>query len=161
MEPALCKKEDSSPGLSQSASGKSISKGAKTVEFDTGRKIIMGSSARGDLLIVENPEGFTELSVIFTGSGPVLNFQSAKINLRSDGDLSLDCENLVVNASCHMKIKTGGDLVHEIEGEIKTQAKGKTTHKARAVDIESDLGNVKIKANDDVLLDGERIRLNC
>ncbi len=161
MEPALCKKENNCPGLSQGTSGKSLSQSPKTVESDTGRKILLGSSDKGDILVVENPEGFIELSVIFTGSGPVLNFQSGKINLKSDGDLNFDCKNLAFNALCDVKIKTGGDLVQEVKGEIKTEARGKSTHKARAVDIESDLGNVKIKANDDVLLDGERVRLNC
>lgn len=133
----------------------------QAIKLASGRKARFSSSTEDDLLIVENPDGFVELSVQFTADGPVLNFQTAKLNLKTRGDLSVDCREFKVNASENIQLVSEGDMVQNIRGDLQSTALGKSLHEAHTVEIRSTLGNVNLKANDDVRLDGERVKLNC
>ena len=67
------------------------------------------------------------------------------LSLKTDGDLALSARRIDLNATEGMSLTTAGDL--------------KTT--GRTQTIVADLGDVKLKANDDVRLNGERVLVNC
>ena len=67
------------------------------------------------------------------------------LTLKTDGDLALSARRIDLNASEGMSLTTAGDL--------------KTT--GRSQTIVADLGDVKVKANDDVRFNGERVLVNC
>ncbi len=133
-----------------------------------GQKIILKSGRRvhffggedEELLVVHNPQGEIELAVRFTAAGPVLNFSAAAFNLQTPGDVKINCRKLLVNSTEAIELNSGGNMVQKINGEKTTQVRGKSFYEAHTVAIKSRRGNVNVKANDDVRLDGERIKLN-
>ncbi len=133
----------------------------RIVLFPSGRRASFKNSDGEDLLIVKNPEGFVELMVRFTDAGPVLYFQSAALDIKSRGDFAVDCKKFRVRAKECIDLTSKGDLVQDVHGKMETKVVEESVIKARKIEIKSTLGDVDIKANDDVHLRGERIKLNC
>jgi hypothetical protein len=105
------------------------------VTFSSGREVTV-LEAQHESLVVRGPGGEVELRVRFTPEGPMLSFAAAAIDLSAKGAVSIDCEALQVRARQDIAIE------------------------ADAVSITSRLGDVRVHANDDVVMEGERIRLN-
>jgi hypothetical protein len=82
------------------------------------------------------PDGRVCLKIALGPEGPTVELSAAALSVATDGDLSIDCERFQVNA----------------RQEIVTEAVAQR-HVAR-------LGGIDLVANDDVALEGERIRLN-
>jgi len=119
--------------------------------FTSGREVVLDGSSQ-DRLVVRSPTGQIELSVRFTEEGPVLSFTGAAIDLVSPGAVNLDCGSLRVRAREAIAIESGGDIVHNAKGALRAEADD--------VAIRSRVGNLDLAANDDVIVMGERIRLN-
>ena len=77
----------------------------------------------------------------------------------SDGVLRLDCDRLEIQAPGGMSLRTGS-LEQEIAGDLRTRAGGVIESEAHAHRMHARRGDVALSANDDVTLDGERVRLN-
>ena len=82
------------------------------------------------------PDGATLLVVRITEDGPVVKFEG------------------------HLKLEAGRVSIHGREGVV-ISSDGDLESRARIQNITADLGNVNIKANDDVKLNGERVMMNC
>jgi uncharacterized protein (DUF2345 family) len=108
----------------------------------SGRSISVESAT--EHLTVRGPTGEVELRVCFTSEGPVLTFAAAAIRLESSGEVSVACERFTVEAREDLALEAGGAL----------RAEG------HHVDITASRGDVRVQANDDVRVTGERIRLN-
>lgn len=119
--------------------------------FASGREVMLHGSSH-DRLVVRSPTGQVELSVTFTEEGPVLSFSSAAINLVSPGAVNLDCGSLRVRARDGIALETSGDIVQNAKGALRGEADD--------VSLRSRVGDLKLAANDDVIVEGERIRLN-
>ena len=134
----------------------------QTVESRSGRRIEVESDRDGsDHVTVRGLEGQVELQVTLTESGPILRFRAAEMQLESEGRLSLKCDELDVEAARSIRQRAGGDLEQIVAGDASTLVNGGLSSKARTTEIRSMLGDVRIKANDDVKLNGERVKLNC
>lgn len=68
-------------------------------------------------------------------------------------EIALTPSGPVLRIAAGMRIEVAGDLAIEAEN---LQLRGRDS-----VRIEAGRGDVAVRANDDVLLDGERIRMNC
>jgi uncharacterized protein (DUF2345 family) len=102
--------------------------------------------------VVRSPTGQIELSVRFTEQGPVLSFAGAALDLVSPGAVTLDCGSLRVRARDDITLETSGDIVQNAKGALRSEADD--------VSVRSRVGDLKLVANDDVIVEGERIRLN-
>lgn len=132
---------------------------ATTVELPSGRAVTVEAGA-SERLIVRGPAGAVELAIRFTEQGPVLSFSAAAIDLTSAGEIRMDCERLRVHARSEVAVTSDGDLREQIAGSRVTEVAGASTHAAHTVGITSRRGDVTVKANDDVRITGERVRLN-
>ena len=119
--------------------------------FASGREVAL-HGAQQDHLVVRSPTGQVELTVRFTEQGPVLSFSGAAIDLVSPGAVSLDCGSLRIHARDGIALETGGDIVQSARGALRAEADD--------VSLRSRVGDLKLAANDDVIVEGERIRLN-
>jgi hypothetical protein len=118
---------------------------AETLTFSSGRTVECRVVDGRDEVIVRGIAGDVELEVLLTPSGPVLRFRAAELVLESKGRLALDCHDFA--------LRTRGDALLDVQGDLQATA--------RATEIESRRGDVQITANDDVKLNGERVKLNC
>lgn len=115
---------------------------------------------QGDLIELVAPGGELCLSIRLGTAGPIVEVRAASLKVATQGEISLDCERFAVNAREDIALVSSGGIVHDAhrdlilrsDAEIATEAEGQQ-HRARR-------GNFDIQANDDVMLDGERVMLN-
>ena len=136
-----------------------LDKGAITLS--SGRRIEAEMGADGDVIRVRAPGGTVVLTVLVTEAGPVLRFESAEIELAATRKVSVTCERFDVIASEGASLTTAGDLVEKIGGDATREVGGTAKIDAEDVSLAARHGNVDVRANDDVDVRGERIRLNC
>lgn len=99
----------------------------------------------GHLLRLTGPEGERALEIALTPEGPVLRLHGG---LRMDlvGDLAIDAKRVSLHGREGLVLSSGTDAALVAAGDFSVQA---------------ELGDVSVRANDDVRIDGERIRMNC
>jgi len=106
----------------------------------------------GDESVVRiNKAGKNMLNIRITDQGAELVFEDG-IQMRTEGEVCLDGNRLTLRAREELRL--------ESEGEVNIRAEGDMNTEARIQNIRSKLGNVNVKANDDVKLRAERILLN-
>ncbi len=127
--------------------------GADRVEIvvDHGRVVSINSGR--NVLTISNPEGGTELTVTMSPSGPVVSLLSGTLRLEALETLTIAARDIHLETARNFVEYVGGNKQTTVQGEHATEADSQTV-KARR-------GDVFIYANDDVRLDGERIRNNC
>jgi hypothetical protein len=109
-----------------------------SLQFASGRKLDVIENDRDELLCVRAPDGQIMLSIRLTDEGPVLTLSAVSLELAARKHISLASET--------------GNAIREV---------GKASiERAREVKIEAAPGGVVIKANDDVAITGERVKLN-
>lgn len=106
----------------------------------------------GNVLRLFAADGRTTLTVLITPAGPVLQF-SGGLEIQAEGDLAVSGKRLALHGREGVAISTGGDLSLHADRDLHSTA--------RIQNITADLGNVNVKANDDVRLNGERVMVNC
>ena len=106
----------------------------------------------GEELRLRAPDGRVCLKIKLTPSGPEVELDSVALTIAARGEVSVACDRFSVVAEQGLSLVSGGDLEARARGAIETEAHAQR-HRAR-------LGDIALVANDDVTLDGERIRLN-
>jgi uncharacterized protein (DUF2345 family) len=106
----------------------------------------------GHTLRLFGADGGATLTVRITPGGPVLQF-SGGLEIQAEGPLALSGQTLALHGREGVAISTGGDLELHAERDLHSVA--------RIQNITADLGNVNLRANDDVRIDGERVMVNC
>ena len=105
----------------------------------------------GDTILKVNAEGKTMVNIRITRDGAELNFEDG-IQVRTQGDLMLDGDRVTFRAREELRLESGGEVSICAQGDLNTEG--------RIQNIRAKLGNVNVKANDDVRLRAERIFLN-
>jgi hypothetical protein len=127
----------------------------RTLELVGDQRLVVENSAEGSLLRIIPPgrDGKASLVIQVTEHGPVVRLEGAAIQIEAQGELSLNAERVAIHGRESLALTSDGNVSIATPGDIHSDAR---SHK-----ITSRLGNVDIKANDDVTIDGERIRMNC
>jgi hypothetical protein len=138
--------------------GREITQG---VELLGGQRLtIVRAGARGagapetaDVLHLVGPDGNTTLKVYIGPEGTKIELGAASLAVRVAGDLAIDAGRISLHGREGFSISTGGDLTVRSDANIFTRAVEQKFVATR--------GDVTLYANDDVKIDGERIRMNC
>lgn len=118
----------------------------RELELASGRSVVCRSAADScDEVTIHGPAGEVLLEVVLTPAGPVLRFHAAEVQLDCKGSFKVRCESFDVQAT--------GDIVQQAGGTLRAES--------NEMSLEARRGNVDVRANDDVNLNGERVRLNC
>jgi hypothetical protein len=112
-----------------------------------------------DVLTVAAPDGQLCLRVVLGPLGPMVEVQAASLRLAASADIRVDCERLELNAREQMILRSG-EINTVADRDVRIRAGGLIESEAFAQNHRARLGNFELKANDDVVLDGEQIRLN-
>lgn len=99
----------------------------------------------GHHLRLLGPGGGQSLEIVVTSQGPVLRL-GAGLRLELAGALSVDAERIALHGRSGVALTSGGEVTIDAATHLTAKA---------------DLGDVRVKANDDLRLDGERILMNC
>lgn len=133
---------------------------AKQFEYASGRTVQL-EAAPEERLIISNAEGAVELMIRFTPEGPVLSFATTAISVESRGVIKLASESLHIETQQNLTMSVGGSLQQTVGQQVSMQAGGPLFLESRRAEIKTALGDIALNANDDVRIQGERIRMNC
>lgn len=97
-----------------------------------------------EVLELLTPDGPLCLTIHLAKDGPRVEIHCAELHLRADKRLRLEGEHVEVHARSSLELRSGGAV----------------TSTAFEHHIESTHGEIRLTANDDVAVEGERIRLN-
>lgn len=107
----------------------------------------------GAVLLLVAPDGSPRVQLSFEGAELVVDCLGGSTRLRTSGVLALEAEQLVLSATQALRLCSGGDIHLQAAGNLQVQADG--------VQMQALRGDVCVTANDDVRLEGERIRMNA
>jgi hypothetical protein len=117
-----------------------------------GQQLLVERSDDADVVTLVAQTGEVQFSLRVTPAGPVLRFERG-LKIEASGELELAGRRVAIRGEAGVSIESGGDAAISVAGDLSSSA--------RIQNIRARLGNVNVKANDDVRLRGERIRLNC
>lgn len=115
---------------------------------------------RADLIEIVAPGGELCLSIRLDAAGPLVEVRATALRVATEGSLVVDCERFEVNARTDISLISAGGIVQDAHGDIVTRADGEIASEGAGQQHHARLGSVDIRANDDVVLEGERIKLN-
>jgi hypothetical protein len=124
----------------------------RTLALSAGRTLVVERGPDLDSLRIVAADGQVCLSVLLTPAGPVLRFDGSLL-LQAGGDLAVSAQRLALHGREGVAITSEGDVTVQTSGDLNSSA--------RIQNIKAELGNVNLKANDDVRIDGERVLVNC
>lgn len=102
----------------------------------SGRSIVVTLSDGQERLEIRDPGGEVEVRVLLTTSGPVVELRGARLAIESADTVAVHCRRLELLAT------EGADL--HSEGDVRITGR-----------------EVGVKTENDIRLDGAKIRLNC
>jgi len=97
--------------------------------------LVIENHAQGNLLRILDPHGQATLSVEVTEEGPVLRFEHG-LQVRTEGHLEFEAQGVAIRGRDEVRIESRADTHIHISG------------------------NLNLKANDDVELQGEQVQIN-
>jgi len=137
-----------------------VDRGASSHDVEQPKELMFASgygvtvrTANGEQLELRAPDGRVCLRVTLTERGPAVEIETADLSILSHGAIRLGAQDLEIEATRSLAIKSGGDFRIESAGQLATTAASQK--------IEATRGEIHVKANDDVRVDGERVRLNA
>ncbi len=129
------------------------------IPFANGSEVLVNAT-RSELRLVDESKNVL-LTIQMSPSGLILNLNAFQLNFNALDKIAFSAREISMEARENMTLKTGGDLSQVVQGNSETHVDGDSIQTARIQKITAELGNVEIKANDDVKIDGERVKLNC
>jgi hypothetical protein len=129
-----------------------LSPDVQTLPLTGGHELVLQRGPDADVIRFLRPDGMTGISISITASGIHVGINGSDLTLQTSGAITLDAERIALKGRSEVTIESGG--------EARVAAAGAMTLEGRSQLLRSTRGNVNIKANDDVQVDGERIRLN-
>ncbi len=116
------------------------------VELTHGRALSVDLDHAGvDLIQLRSATGEVELAIEVGPDGPKLRVRAVDIELTAERKLAMRCAELDV----------------QVSGQATVAAEGELQMAGLDVRVLAERGEIQLRANDDVDVRGERIRLNC
>ncbi len=125
----------------------------QTIELIGDQELVLERTPVDNTLKIVASDGSIRLSIYITGAGPVLRLEGATLMIQATGALAIDARSLILQGREGLALISGADAAIKAAGDLDVEA--------RVQNLTAVLGDVNIKANDDVKLNGERVRLNC
>lgn len=123
------------------------------LQFKHNNSLLISRGKVQDTVQVLHPSGEVQITIKMTEQGAVISLSGNTIEIEAKEKFIVQSPVIDLKASEEIKLTS--------EGDLHTNVKRDSFNTARIQHITADLGNVNIKANDDVRLDGERVKLNC
>lgn len=121
------------------------------LELVGGQKLHVVRRRGEDRVSLISPNGEISFTLRITSAGPVLCFERA-LTIEASDTLEIVGRRVAIRGHESVAIESGADATIEVAGDL--------TSTARIQNLCARVGDVNVKANDDVRLTGERIRLN-
>jgi hypothetical protein len=154
MEPT---KQDADLVKNEALEPQSAVEAIRSVELPSGYSMAVhgptSAGARLGELELRAPDGRVCLTVVLGPNGPEVRIEAAELSIATRGKLELRAEDLSLVAAKDLSIRAGGALSLDAAGHLETRGFSQA--------IRATHGDIHVEANDDVRVDGERVRLNA
>jgi hypothetical protein len=130
-----------------------------TIELKAGSAININTHKEEISILDKNKH--VQLVITIKEHGLVIDINAAQLNINAEQELNLTGKKINIKATDQLHIRSGGNLVQEIYKDSLTEVGGINKMLAAVQKITATSGEVVLKANDDVKLNGERVKLNC
>lgn len=127
--------------------------GPLSLELANRHRLVVDDDGKREAVFFLNADGEVTLSIQLTEKGPVLRFEGATLALQAAGSLSIGAEHVHLHGRQGLALTSEGDIAVATPGDLHTEA--------RIQNLSATLGNVNVRANDDIRLNGERVLVNC
>lgn len=134
--------------------------GSRSLALRDGGRVRLSREPEGEALTVVSAEGEVRLEVLVTPEGAVVRLAGPRVAIEADGALSLRCARFDLRAES-ISLGATGDASLSAGRGLEIHAGHDATVSAQAVAVEARRGEIALRANDDVALNGERVLLNC
>ena len=126
---------------------------AHDIELVGGQRLVVEHHSTSDIVQIVAGDGRMAMRIRVTPAGALLELEGIDLKIQAAGDLSIEADRLAFHGRSSVAVTTGGDAMLYAAGDMHSRA--------RIQNITADLGNVNVTANDDVSINGERVRVNC
>lgn len=126
----------------------------------SGRSITVAEIGGDEQLEVRAASGTVLLTMRLTEAGPVLSLTGVSLEIAATKTLSLRAETLQLTATGDLTMESGGALIQRSAGPALREIGGLDRTTAAEMEVEVHPGGISLRANDDVDVIGERVRLN-
>ena len=133
---------------------------SRAMDLSCGGHVEIVERANGSVIRLSSAEGRGVVTIQFTDRGPLVTLNAADVEIVAARTLRLDSEELVVSAG-QARFDVAGDLTQRVGGEARLHVRHNYELKSAAFDLEAVRGSGSLRANDDVNVKGERVRMNC
>lgn len=123
----------------------------RTLALAHGHSLVIEGGQERNILQLVDAGGAAHLEISIGPEGIHLSVRGAGLSLATTGSLAIEADRLSLHGKNGISLTTDGDARVEAGGRLESS--GRSQH-IRAV-----RGDVRIHANDDVQIEGERIRL--
>ncbi len=144
----------------QAEDGEVSEKPSRNIRLKSGYSLEALEIPDAEILRIKAPDGRICLNITLTPEGPAVELSGVSLEVATQGDLKLNCQRMEINAEKEIAIRSGGDLSQVSQGNIRVEAEGTIETEGFSQRLRARLGDIEATANDDVMLHGERIRLN-
>ncbi|HVT09341.1 MAG TPA: hypothetical protein VHO67_17900 [Polyangia bacterium] len=108
---------------------------------------------RGVVFRLSNPQQYAvDVEIVLTADGPVVRAAAAALEITSASEIVARCDRFTVDAQQSFSVRAA---------EIDQEARGAVRTTGAEVAVTARSGDVAIRANDDVSVNGEQVLLNC
>ncbi|HSR43100.1 MAG TPA: hypothetical protein VLL48_13025 [Longimicrobiales bacterium] len=124
-----------------------------TLELAADHLLTVERVEHSDVVRILAPDGAVGVTIHVGPDRISLDLSRGSVELRTSGALTVDAERLTLRGRRGLVIESGEDA--------RIDAARRLIATAEDHELEATIGDVGIRANDDVRIDGERIRMNC
>lgn len=124
-----------------------------TLELAADHVLTVERVEHSDVVRILAPDGAVGVTIHVGPDRISLDLSRGSVELRASGSLTVDAERLTLRGRRGLVIESGENA--------RIAAARRLIATAEDHELEATIGDVGIRANDDVRIDGERIRMNC
>lgn len=88
-----------------------------------GRTLSVEQTGTDDLVEVRSSSGQVELRIRLTEDGPVLQMESARLQLKASESVEIESKRIALRATESVKLESENEIKAEAEGEVRVNGK--------------------------------------
>ena len=125
-----------------------------------GHSLAILKKDKSDVIQVRNAKGISLFTIEVSEEETNLMIAAENISITAEKKLNLSANEVKILSSKNMMIESKGSFKRYVKGEVELITEELQINQAKIQIIKARLGDVKLLANDDVRLNGERVLLN-
>ncbi len=125
----------------------------------SGRRVELAAEDGEERITVRAESGDCLVQIALTPDGPMIRLSGARLEIAASERLTLASEEVRIAAGA-LAIEVAGDVEERVGGDATRAITGASRLEARDVALVAQPGGMRLEANDDVDVRGERVRLN-